>query len=168
MNMATQAPATANSPAYEDLCLYIDGEFIAADARRTSEVLNPATGDVIAHLPHATRDDLDRALAAAARAFESWKKSSPMERSRILRRVAELTRERAQSIGRNITLDMGKPLAEAVGEECNTCDALIGEIVDILQSIPDLLYGFKAIAHKSLNLVGGTRNEGIGTSFPVA
>jgi succinate-semialdehyde dehydrogenase/glutarate-semialdehyde dehydrogenase len=115
MNMATQA-APAQVPAYEALSLYIDGEFISGGGRRTGDVLNPATGEVIGQLPHATREDLDRALAAAARAFESWKRSSPMERSRILRRVAELTRERAQTIGRNITLDMGKPLAEAVGE----------------------------------------------------
>jgi succinate-semialdehyde dehydrogenase/glutarate-semialdehyde dehydrogenase len=101
---------------YESLCLYIDGEFIDGEGRASSEVINPATGQAIAQLPHARREDLDRALAAAARAFESWKKSSPMERSRILRRVAELSRERASVIGRNITLDMGKPVAEGIAE----------------------------------------------------
>lgn len=78
--------------------------------------MDPATGRAIARLPHATREDLDRALAAARRAFEKWRESSPMLRAKILRRVADLSRDQAKEIGRNITLDMGKPLAEAVGE----------------------------------------------------
>jgi len=77
---------------------------------------------VIARLPLASRADLDRALAAAARAFDSWRKTSPMERSRILRTVGDLTRQRAQAIGRNITLDQGKPLAEAVAEVTRCAD----------------------------------------------
>ena len=101
---------------YQDLALYIDGEFIQGGDRREQDVVNPATGEVLGKLPHASRADLDRALAAAQRAFESWKKTSPLERSRILRKVAELARERAQDIGRNLTLDQGKPLAEAVAE----------------------------------------------------
>jgi acyl-CoA reductase-like NAD-dependent aldehyde dehydrogenase len=101
---------------YPTLSLYIDGQFISAEGRREQDVFNPATGQVIGKLPHATRDDLDRALAAAARAFEGWKKSSPLERSKVLRKVAELARERAPDIGRAMTLDQGKPLAESVGE----------------------------------------------------
>jgi succinate-semialdehyde dehydrogenase/glutarate-semialdehyde dehydrogenase len=101
---------------YPQLSLYIDGEFIRGGGRREQDVLNPATHEVIGKLPHATREDLDRALAGAARAFETWRKSSPMERSKVLRKVAELARARAQDIGRGITLDQGKPLAESVGE----------------------------------------------------
>ncbi|MBO1111313.1 NAD-dependent succinate-semialdehyde dehydrogenase [Bordetella petrii] len=101
---------------YEQLALYIDGEFLTGDGRRTQDVINPATLEVLGQLPHATEADLDRALAAAQRAFESWKHSSPMERSAILRKVASLSRERAKEIGRNMTLDQGKPLAESVGE----------------------------------------------------
>jgi len=101
---------------YEKLALYIDGAFIEAEGRKTEPVLNPATAEVLAQLPHASREDLDRALQAAQRAFETWKKTSPLERSAILRKVGQLTRERAEAIGRNITLDQGKPLAEAVGE----------------------------------------------------
>ncbi|ARP92328.1 NAD-dependent succinate-semialdehyde dehydrogenase [Bordetella genomosp. 9] len=101
---------------YEQLALYIDGEFLSGDGRRTQDVTNPATLEVLGQLPHATEADLDRALQAAQRAFESWRRTSPMERSRILRKVAELSRERAQEIGRNMTMDQGKPLAEAVLE----------------------------------------------------
>lgn len=101
---------------YENLALYIDGAFVPAQGRKTEAVVNPASGEVLGQLPHATREDLDQALAAAERAFTTWSKTSPLERSAILRKVAELARERAQDIGRNITLDQGKPLAESVGE----------------------------------------------------
>jgi succinate-semialdehyde dehydrogenase / glutarate-semialdehyde dehydrogenase len=105
---------------YEKLALYIDGAFIEAEGRKTEPVVNPANGEVLGQLPHASREDLDRALAAAQRAFQSWKKTSPLERSAVLRKVGQLARERAEEIGRNITLDQGKPLAEAVGE-VNVC-----------------------------------------------
>ncbi|MFY7872006.1 MAG: NAD-dependent succinate-semialdehyde dehydrogenase [Limnohabitans sp.] len=101
---------------YPQLSLYIDGEFIQAGSRKEQDILNPATHQVIGKLPHATREDLDRALAAAARAFEGWKRTSPLERSKILRKAGELMRERAAEIGRGITLDQGKPLPESTGE----------------------------------------------------
>ena len=101
---------------YESLALYINGEFIGGDGRKTEDVINPATQEVLGQLPHATQADLDHALESAQRAFESWKRSSPMDRSAILRKVAELARANAKEIGRNMTLDQGKPLAESVGE----------------------------------------------------
>ena len=107
---------------YENLGLFIDGEFIQGGGRREQDVLDPATGNVIGKLPHATTADLDRALAAAQRAFESWRTASPMEKSRVLRKVGDLTREQAKEIGRNITLDQGKPLAEAIGEVTRCAD----------------------------------------------
>ena len=109
-------PASASTSTYEDLALYIDGAFVKGGGRVEQDVFDPATDRVIGKLPHATRDDLDRALASADRAFETWKKTSPTERSKILRRVAELARERSKSIGANMTLDQGKPIGEAVGE----------------------------------------------------
>ena len=56
---------------YETLALYIDGEFVSGEGRKTQDVVNPATGDVLGQLPHATQKDLDRALAAAERLAES-------------------------------------------------------------------------------------------------
>jgi succinate-semialdehyde dehydrogenase/glutarate-semialdehyde dehydrogenase len=113
---ATAVAAAKDTTSYEKLVLYIDGKFVEAEGRKAEPVLNPATGEILAHLPHATREDLDRALAAAQRAFTTWSKTSPLERSAVLRKVAELARARADVIGRNITLDQGKPLAESVGE----------------------------------------------------
>ncbi|MFN0182240.1 MAG: NAD-dependent succinate-semialdehyde dehydrogenase [Aquabacterium sp.] len=117
MNTATQNERAALASAvYTELSLYIDGEFLTGSGRREQDVTNPATGLAIGRLPHASRADLDRALAAAQRAFGTWRHSSPLERSRILRKVGELSRERAAEIGRHITLDMGKPLAEGAAE----------------------------------------------------
>jgi succinate-semialdehyde dehydrogenase / glutarate-semialdehyde dehydrogenase len=101
---------------YESLAMYIDGEFITAGERPTQPVLNPADGSVLGHLPRGTSADVERALDAAQRAFRDWRHESPLKRSEILRRAAQLARERAPQIGRNITLDQGKPLAEATLE----------------------------------------------------
>jgi succinate-semialdehyde dehydrogenase / glutarate-semialdehyde dehydrogenase len=101
---------------YQTLSLYIDGQFIDGDGRHTQEVINPANRQVLGHLPHATDADLEEALQAAQRAFESWRKSSPIDRAAILRKVGQMTRDRAPEIARNMTLDMGKPLSEALGE----------------------------------------------------
>lgn len=108
---------------YIDLALYIDGEFIGSDGRRaTRPVHNPATLEIIGQLPLVSAADLDRALAAAQRAFASWRHTSPLERSAVLRKVAALMRERAPEIARNITQDNGKPLAEALGEVAGSAE----------------------------------------------
>lgn len=107
---------------YQKLSLYIDGKFIDAEGRETQKVINPANREVLGQLPHATEADLEAALQAADRAFKSWRKSSPMDRAAILRKVGQLTRERAPQIARNMTLDMGKPLAESMGELTSCAD----------------------------------------------
>ncbi len=107
---------------YQHLALYINGQFLDGQGRQTQPVINPANGSTLGQLPLASKADLDTALNAAQEAFKSWRHSSPMDRSAILRKVAELSRERAQEIGRNLTLDQGKPLAEAVGEIMSCAD----------------------------------------------
>jgi len=107
---------------YQQLSLYINGEFISGDGRKMQNVINPATQEVLGQLPHASEADLDMALQSAEKAFATWKKSSPMDRSAILRKVAQLTRDRSKEIARNMTMDMGKPLAEALGEVISCAD----------------------------------------------
>jgi succinate-semialdehyde dehydrogenase / glutarate-semialdehyde dehydrogenase len=96
--------------------LIIDGEIISASQRETIEVLNPASSEVLGHLPCATVADLDRAAAAAARTFGEWKSLSSLRRSEILRRAAQITRERERDLATVLTLEQGKPLQEALGE----------------------------------------------------
>ena len=107
---------------YPSLSLYIDGRFLSGEGRQEQEVRDPANGQLLGHLPWASDTDLIQAMLAAHRAFESWRISSPMERSAVLRKVGELARERADVIARHITLDNGKPLAEAHSEVLNSAE----------------------------------------------
>ena len=98
---------------YPALRLLIDGRWLDAAGRTTEPVLNPATGAVLGELPHATAADLDEALASSARGHEVWRKMSAIDRGRILQRAAALIQERSEHIASLITLELGKPLAEA-------------------------------------------------------
>ncbi len=103
------------SHTYERLGMLIGGRWLY-ETDRQDAVVDPATGAILGHLPHATDADLAAAVSTAQRAFEMWKDRSPLERGRILRRFADLARKHADEIARNMVLDQGKPLAEAIGE----------------------------------------------------
>lgn len=104
-------------PAYEtDLTMFIDGERIGAAGRSTHRVVNPATGETLGELPLATPQDLDRALATAARGYRLWRARSAAERGNVLAGAARLLRERIERIARIATLEEGKTLPEARGE----------------------------------------------------
>lgn len=98
---------------YPNVQLYIDGAWTAAAAGATLPVPNPATGEVLGTVAHARPADLDRALAAAQRGFETWKRMPAMERMKILRKAAALLRERSENIARFMTLEQGKTLNES-------------------------------------------------------
>ena len=104
------------SYAYPDTQLLIDGQWQPAASGRTLPVYNPATGAVIGQLAHAGKEDLDRALAAADKGFAIWKHTSAHERQATMRKAAALLRERAEAIAVLLTLEQGKPLAEAKTE----------------------------------------------------
>ena len=95
--------------------LFIAGEWTPS-AGGTLEVLNPATEDVIAEVADATVDDAQRALRAAAEAQASWALTAARARSEILHRAYQLMVERTDLLAEVMTLEMGKPLAEARGE----------------------------------------------------
>jgi len=107
---------------YPELSLYIAGRFIDAQGRRTQAVHDPATLQPLGLLPWAEAEDVEAAVQAAHAAFAGWRRVSPLERSDLLRRVAALARERAPEIGRAMTLDNGKPLADAVAEVMNAAE----------------------------------------------
>lgn len=98
---------------YPEPQLLIAGEWVSAGNRRTQPVINPATGVTLGQLPHASSADLDRALDAAAEAFPKWRAVPAFERGRIMKRAADIMRERVDQIARLATLEMGKPLGEA-------------------------------------------------------
>jgi succinate-semialdehyde dehydrogenase/glutarate-semialdehyde dehydrogenase len=98
---------------YPDTRLLIDNAWCDAASGKTLNVINPATGQPIGKVAHAGIADLDRALAAAQRGFEAWRKVPAHERAAIMRKAAGLIRERAADIGRVMTQEQGKPFAEA-------------------------------------------------------
>ncbi|WP_250520742.1 MULTISPECIES: NAD-dependent succinate-semialdehyde dehydrogenase [unclassified Caballeronia] len=93
--------------------LLIDGEWRAGTHEQRAVVRNPSTGASLGELTLASEQDMALALEAAQRGFETWRKTSAYERAKILGRAADLLRERAESIAQLITLEQGKPLAEA-------------------------------------------------------
>ena len=101
---------------YSDVLLFIDGEWTKAAGGRTIPVVNPATGEPIGTVAHADKADLDRALEAADKGFRAWRKVSAFDRSKIMRKAANLLRERVDAIAPLLTLEQGKPLPEAKGE----------------------------------------------------
>lgn len=101
---------------YSTLELYINGRFRSGEGRPTEAVRDPASGDVLGELPHASREDLDEAICASERAFAGWRAVSSYDRAGILRRAAQLLRERLESIATVMTLEQGKILAEARAE----------------------------------------------------
>jgi len=96
-----------------ELGIYINGSWRRGEGRDIHNVVNPATGAVIAELPLATAADLDEALEATAKGFAHWRAVDVNERAAILHKVAGLIRERAEDIAVLLTTEQGKPLAEA-------------------------------------------------------
>jgi betaine-aldehyde dehydrogenase len=95
--------------------LYIDGQFVEPHSPASIDVINPATQDVIARVPDGDALDIDRAVAAARRAFESspWRETSAQERGRILFRLAQIVRDNAAQLAELETINNGKPIAES-------------------------------------------------------
>jgi betaine-aldehyde dehydrogenase len=95
--------------------LYIDGAFTPSGGDRWIDVIDPATQEVVARVPHGTAADVDRAVRAARRAFESaaWREVSAQERGRILFRLAQIVRDHAAEWAELETIDNGKPITES-------------------------------------------------------
>lgn len=109
---------------YPDTRLLIGNEWSDALSGKTIDVLNPATGRVIGKVAHAGIPDLDRALIAAQRGFNAWRKVPAHERATTMRRAATLLRERSADIARILTMEEGKPLAEASIEVLASADII--------------------------------------------
>jgi succinate-semialdehyde dehydrogenase/glutarate-semialdehyde dehydrogenase len=97
---------------YPEPKLLIGGEWRGADGRRTEPVINPATEETLALLPHASTKDLDDALAAAERGFAAWRAIAPRERGRIMKRAADLMRSKSEELARIATAESGKVIHE--------------------------------------------------------
>jgi len=98
---------------YETLELLIDGKWTTGTSDKSQDVINPATEEVLGTLPHASSTDLDAALAAADKGFQTWRATSPLARQVIMDKAADLMEERKAEISLNMSRDNGKPVLQA-------------------------------------------------------
>ena len=103
---------------------YIDGNWVEASSGNSSDVMNPATNLAIGKLSHATKADLDKALAAADKGFKVWRKTSAYERGKILKKAADLLRSRVDEIAAHLTMEQGKVVGEAKVELMGSADII--------------------------------------------
>lgn len=121
---------------YPALALYVAGQWLEAASGGVRPVINPATAAEMASLPMAGPTELTAAAESARRGFETWRRVRPHDRYLVLRRAAQLMRERANSMATVLTLEQGKPIAEARREV-----TLSADIVDFQAEEGKRLYG---------------------------
>jgi succinate-semialdehyde dehydrogenase/glutarate-semialdehyde dehydrogenase len=109
---------------YTDLALYIDGKWVNGGGRKGEDVLNPATEKPLAHLPHASKADLDEALEAAKKGFALWRATPAYDRAKIMRKAADLMRERHDAISKVLVQEQGKVYVEARAEVITSADII--------------------------------------------
>lgn len=109
---------------YPNLRFFINGTWAGYSVRDTIEVVDPSCGEILGALPCATAQDVEQAIAAAARSFATWRNTPPLERARYLRTAAELLRDRRERWAGLIALELGKPFAEALRETDVACEML--------------------------------------------
>ena len=94
---------------YPKVQMFIAGEWTDGTSGKSEDILNPATGQPIGKTPHASRADLDRALEATKAGFDVWRKTSPFDRYKLMRKAADIIRSRAAEIAPVMTMEQGKP-----------------------------------------------------------
>src|SRR5690242_7661188 len=118
------------------LCDYIDGEWVDRGGAEVLDVLNPATGDVLAKVPLSGAAAVDRAAQAAARAFPAWRRTPAVDRIQHLFKLKVLLEEHFEDLSRTVTTECGKTLAEARGEMRRAV-----ENVEVACGIPMMMQG---------------------------
>jgi succinate-semialdehyde dehydrogenase/glutarate-semialdehyde dehydrogenase len=110
------------APPVKNRQLFIDGAWCDSSNGKTLAVTNPATEEAIADVAFGTRADCARAVSAASEAMRSWMKLTAYDRAKVLKKTADLMRERADNLARTMTMEQGKPLPEAKGEVMHSAD----------------------------------------------
>jgi acyl-CoA reductase-like NAD-dependent aldehyde dehydrogenase len=118
-------------------CLHlIGGEEVPSLSGRTFESVNPATGEVLATVAFGEREDVDRAVDVAWRAFEGWREAAPSVRAACLRRIAGLIRERVEEIAQLESHDVGKPIVQARNDVLSAAT-----VVEYAATLPENVHG---------------------------
>jgi succinate-semialdehyde dehydrogenase/glutarate-semialdehyde dehydrogenase len=111
-----------NQDLYQGYGCYIAGQWTTSSDGASKEVRSPATEELLGLIPSATEQDLQRALESAQRGFAVWRAIAPWERSKVLRKAADLLRERNAEFAKLMSTETGKPIAQAEGEWRDTAD----------------------------------------------
>jgi succinate-semialdehyde dehydrogenase/glutarate-semialdehyde dehydrogenase len=139
----------------------VGGDWIEADDRDTFEVVNPATGEVLAQAPRMGVAETRRAIAAAADAFPAWRSLLARERSRILRRWGDLLVEHADDLALLLTSEQGKPLAVAkLGQEAGLPDGVLSLVTGDADDAPTI--GGELTSNPTVRKVGFTGSTEVG------
>ena len=107
---------------YNKFGQFIDGKWQPSAKQETYDVINPATEEIIGRASKAALADVEKALKSSEIGFAKWKKTSPWERSYIIRKIADLIRKKKEVLAKWLTLEVGKPLAESLGEVNGAAD----------------------------------------------
>ena len=111
------------NPGYAKLAFYVDGEWISETARKY-DVLDPATGRVIGVMPVADKEHIEQAIASSGKGFEAWRKTPLETRQALMHKAAGFIRKNAEETARHMTMELGKPLVDSLGEVEN-CASLL-------------------------------------------
>tara|TARA_B100000029_G_scaffold339302_1_gene331475 strand:+ start:1542 stop:2984 length:1443 start_codon:yes stop_codon:yes gene_type:complete len=101
---------------------FIDGKWQSSANKETYDVINPATEEIIGKASKASPSDVEKALKSAEIGLSIWKKTSPWQRSYIIRKIADLIRKKNEILAKWLTLEVGKPFAESLGEVSGAAD----------------------------------------------
>ena len=127
------------SKQYGRLKNYIHGEWVDSKSSHTRDVVNPATGEVIAQVPLSTRSEVEKAVKTAKEAFRSWRETPPVRRARYFFTLKYLMEEHFEDLSRTIVQEMGKTIGEARGEMRRSI-----EEIECACGIPSLMQGYLA------------------------
>ncbi|MCQ6279978.1 CoA-acylating methylmalonate-semialdehyde dehydrogenase [Bacillus sp. EB600] len=139
---------------------FIGGQWTLSASEKIEEIPNPATGEIIAKLPISTREEVNQAVSAAKKAFQTWKKVAVPQRARILFRYQQLLVENWDELARIVTLENGKSFKEAYGEvqrgiECVEF-ATGAPTLMMGDQIPDIATGIESGMYRyPIGVVGG-------------
>jgi succinate-semialdehyde dehydrogenase/glutarate-semialdehyde dehydrogenase len=107
---------------YEKFGQFINGKWQKSENNETYDVINPATEEIIGKASKAGKGDVEKALKAAEQGLKVWRNTTPWQRSYIIRKIADRIREKQDVLAKWMTLEVGKPLAEGVGEAGGAAD----------------------------------------------
>jgi len=107
---------------YSKFGQFIDGKWQQSSDKETYDVINPATEEIIGKASKASSSDVEKALKSAEKGFELWKKFSPWDRAKIIRKIADQVRKKNNELAKWMTLETGKPLAEGLAEVSGSAD----------------------------------------------